>query len=133
MGSIKKITKEVFGKISKEFYSGNSFSVTINCLYIQTWEQLAEALGNAFQFPIRNEGFDGTWDWMTDLSWLGNHKEISICFCNERELFKNNSLLKKKTINFFEELIQFWEEDVKKAFISGKRGEPKSFNIYFVD
>ena len=134
MTRIKNLTYEEFKILNAGTnFSENGFNVIISCQFIQTWEQLAEALGNAFQFPMRNEGLDGTWDWLTDLSWLGEQKRISIYFYNEKELFKNNFSLKKKVINWLEELLQFWETDVKDAVIAGKSGEPKDFKIYFIN
>ena len=133
MERLTKITKEEFKILTNNIcLKNNGFNIIISCKYIQTWDQLAEALGNAFQFPIRNEGLDGTWDWLTDLSWLGDQKRISIYLYDEKELFKNDSSLKKQVLCWFEELIQFWEVDVKYAFIAGKPGETKEFKIYSV-
>mgnify|MGYP001623277520 FL=1 len=133
MERLTKITKEEFKILTNNIcLKNNGFNIIISCKYIQTWDQLAEALGNAFQFPIRNEGLDGTWDWLTDLSWLGDQKRISIYLYDEKELFKNDSSLKKQVLCWFEELIQFWEVDVKYAFIAGKPGETKEFKIYLV-
>ena len=69
------------------------FHVIISCQYLQTWEQLAEALGNAFQFPMRNEGLDGTWDWLTDLTWLGKQDRICIYFFEAEKLLQGNIAL----------------------------------------
>ena len=133
MERLTKITKEEFKILTNNIcLKNNGFNIIISCKYIQTRDQLAEALGNAFQFPIRNEGLDGTWDWLTDLSWLGDQKRISIYLYDEKELFKNDSSLKKQVLCWFEELIQFWEVDVKYAFIAGKPGETKEFKIYLV-
>ncbi len=133
MERLKKITKEEFKILTNGIaFFNNGFNIIISCKYIQTWDQLAEALGNAFQFPIRNEGLDGTWDWLTDLSWLGDQKRIRIYLYDEKELLKNDASLKKQVLCWFEELIQFWEVDVKDAFIAGKPGETKDFEIYLI-
>lgn len=134
VGKIKNLTKEEFESLNDGIYFlENGFHVIISCQYIQSWKQLAEALGNAFQFPMRNEGLDGTWDWLTDLSWLGDQTKINIYFYNEKELFRNNYSLKKQVFEWFESLIHFWEIDVKEAFIAGKPGKSKTFEIYLIN
>ena len=134
MKKIKTLTKEAFKKMNDGVaFWKTGFHVIISCQYIQTWEQLAEALGNAFQFPMRNEGLDGTWDWLTDLTWLGKQDRICIYFFEAEKLLQGNIALKEQVLNFFEDVIQFWKEDVKTAFIEGKRGKPKSFEVYLVE
>ena len=133
MDNLKRITEEEFQKRNDGICFAKGFHAIISCRYIQTWEQLAEALGNAFQFPMRNEGMDGTWDWLTDLSWLGDREEINLYFDREKELLKSDSALKEKVFDFFERLVLFWREDVKEAFIAGAAGKPKQFNVYLVN
>lgn len=134
MNKFKILTKDEFESLNREtLFWNNGYTVVINCKFIQEWEQLAEALGNAFQLPMRNEGPDGTWDWLTDLSWLGEQNKISLYLVNEKELFRDNFDLKKDVYNWFGELVRFWNEDVKSAFIAGKKGKPKIFDIYFVN
>ena len=100
MKEIKKMRKEEFKKLNDgTAFWKTGYHVIISCNYIQTWEQLAEALGNAFQFPMRNEGFDGTWDWLTDLSWLGKQPRISIYFYESEKLLKGDRKLKEEVLN----------------------------------
>ena len=133
MENFKTMTKEEYVKLNNGQLEG--FYITINCNYIQTWEQLAEALGNAFQFPMRNEGFDATWDWMTDFSWseIVNKSTITIYFNESRELFKSNSKLKAKVFDFFERIIDHWKDASNLGFINGKPGVTKDIVIYLVD
>lgn len=134
MYNFKQITKINFEKINREkYFSNDKFNVIISCKYIQTWEQMAEALGNAFQFPMRNEGLDGTWDWMTDLSWLGMKENIDIYLYQEECLFAKNYELKMQVYKWFSEIIQFWEKDVLDAYIAGMQGKPKHVSIYLVN
>lgn len=133
MKNLKKISSKEFKSLNDGFHFVKGFHVIISCQYIQTWEQLSEALGNAFQFPIRDEDMDATWDWLTDLSWLGNQEEINIYFDHEKEFFKSDLPLKERVFNFFDKLILFWKEDVKTAFIAGERGKPKQFNVYLIE
>ena len=133
MDNLKRITEEEFQKRNDGICFAKGFHAIISCRYIQTWEQLAEALGNAFQFPMRNEEMDGTWDWLTDLSWLGDREEINLYFDREKELLKSDSALKEKVFDFFERLVLFRREDVKEAFIAGAAGKPKQFNVYLVN
>ena len=134
MNKFIEISKEDFYKLNNEnFFWVNGFNVVLSCQYIQSWEQLAESLGNAFQFPMRNEQMDGTWDWLTDLSWLGNQKIIRIYFYESKYLLKSNPAFKEKIFCWLKDLIEFWREDVKTTFIAGKPGEPKEIDIYMVD
>ena len=134
MKKFKELTKEDFKKLNLQtLFCGSEFNIIISCQYIQTWEQLAEVLGNAFQFPMRNEGLDGTWDWLTDLSWLGKQDKINIYFYEEQKLLKNNLLLKEQVLNLFEELVDYWKEEVQNVFIAGKLGVPKCIQIYLVN
>ena len=134
MTDIQDMTKENFEKLNIACgFSDNGYQVVIFCRYIQTWQQLAEALGNAFQLPMRNEGFDGTWDWMTDLSWLGKTEKIVIYLYEEQELLKNDCILKTQVMSWLEDLIRFWKEDIKHTFVARKHGKVKNFEIYSVN
>ena len=131
---IKTISKEEFNNINDGVYfEGNEFNVVISCRYIQTWEQMAEVLGNAFQFPMRNENMYATWDWLTDLSWLGAKDKIRIYFYEEQELYKLDMSFKEQFFNWLKDLIEFWKNDVKNAYINGKPGEQKIFEIFLVN
>ena len=134
MKEIKKMRKEEFKKLNDgTAFWKTGYHVIISCNYIQTWEQLAEALGNAFQFPMRNEGFHGTRDWLTDLSWLGKQPRISIYFYESEKLLKGDRKLKEEVLNFFEELIEFWRDEENIGVIDGEKGKPKDFRVYLVD
>ena len=107
MKEIKKMRKEEFKKLNDgTAFWKTGYHVIISCNYIQTWEQLAEALGNAFQFPMRNEGFDGTWDWLTDLSWLGKQPRISIYFYESEKLLKGDRKLKEEVLNLINKYVK---------------------------
>ena len=105
----------------------DTFFVTLNMRYTQTWEQFAEALGNAFQLPMRNEGIDGTQDWMEDLDWL-NKEAFTIILFNYSELL--NKDFKNLLVEFFNRIIEWWEEGVTQFCVGGKA---KPFNIYLVN
>ena len=101
--------------------------MTLHMKYIHTWEQFAEALGNAFQLPIRNEGFDGTKDWMEDLEWLNKYAYKLVLF----DFFKlENSEFKALLIKFLTCIVEWWEKDIVQYCVNG---ESKSFEVYLVE
>ena len=134
MDKFEYLSLEDFKKLNdgKHFWN-NGYHCIIDCNFIQTWEQFAETLGNTFQLPMRNEQFNGTWDWMTDLSWLGPANNINIYLYNEEKMFHKDNKLKTEVLHWLNELIQFWQVDVKAAFIAGKPGVPKNFKIYIIN
>jgi len=134
MQDFKNMTKEEFKKLNNgTFFWKNGYNVILSCKYIQSWEQFAEALGNAFQFPMRNEAYAGTQDWMEDLTWLGKQENIRIYLCDWKELLKKDKKAKENVVMLFYGLIHWWKEDVKECFIEGKPGEPKEFEVILID
>ena len=133
LNRLKLVSEKMFLNALENYHLHEGYKVVISCNYIQSWEQLAEALGNAFQFPMRNEGMDGTWDWITDLDWLGEENNISIYLYEYKKLCGENPSLKAHILEWFNELVQYWYEDVKTVYLKGKLGEPKNFNVYLVD
>lgn len=108
MNEFIRMTKEEFKKVNDAtHFWKNGYNVVIYCSYIQEWLQFAEALGNAFQLPMRGEGFVGTRDWMQDLNWLGEEKKISLYLYDEERLFQKDFKLKKEVYEWLEDLIQF--------------------------
>ncbi len=104
-----------------------NYLVTIRMDYINSWEKFAEAMGNAFQLPMRNEGFDGTRDWMEDLEWLGK-QSYTLIFYNFSIL--TDIKLKDIIMKFLTMVLEWWEKDVIKYCIDG---EAKTFNVYLVN
>lgn len=103
------------------------YIVTLHMKYIQTWEQFAETLGNAFQLPMRNEGVDGTKDWMEDLGWL-NKRAYTLIIFDFFDLKSKN--FKDLLIKFFTCIIEWWEKGIIQFCVEG---EPKSFEVYLVE
>ena len=113
--------------ISNSKKNKDEYLVTLHMKYIHTWEQFAEALGNAFQLPMRNEGMDGTKDWMEDLELLDKYAYKLVLF-DFYEL--DNQALKELLLKFLTYIIQWWEKDVVQYCVGG---EPKSFEVYLVE
>lgn len=66
---VREISAEEGENLSLRGYNaGAEYVVILHMRHISTWDGFAEALGNAFQLPMRGEGVDGTADWMQDLS-----------------------------------------------------------------
>ena len=102
----------------------NEYVVILHMKYISFWEQFAEALGNAFQLPMRSEGVDGTRDWMEDLNWLSSkvYKVVLVDFVSIR-----SEKLKNIIYDFWQEVIGWWTEDVLRFCVGGER---KDFRVY---
>lgn len=128
------ITEKEFSlkNLKNDFCKNGILNVTISCKYIRQLEQFLEALGNSFQLPMRNENLDGTWDWMTDLSWLGDIKVINIFLIKEAYLFCDDPPTKEKVYEWLQEIINFWKNDVKNVYFGDKKGKVKDFKVYIV-
>ena len=102
---------------------------------INTWNDYSSLIANKFDFPYREEepipDYNQYSDWMTDLSWIAQDKQIAIVFFHFSEFLKNNSVEKSNLVDIFaEDILPFWEEDVEHVVVGGKK---RSFNVYCVD
>lgn len=106
--------------------AGDEYVVILHMRHISTWDGFAEALGNAFQLPMRGEGVDGTADWMQDLSWIKyrSYKVILFDFFSLKDKKLQNTLRA-----FWEQIARWWERDVLTFCVGGER---RDFQVYFV-
>ena len=125
---IKQVSEQIAISLTNNSVKDRGvYFVTLHMKYIHTWEQFAEALGNAFQLPMRNEGVDGTKDWMEDLEWLNKYAYKLVLF----DFFKlDNKEFKDLLIKFLTCIVEWWEKDVVQYCV---KGESKSFEVYLVE
>lgn len=124
----KKELNELRTKTSEEF-----FKVIIDGEKISTWVDYWNAISKAFSFPdlpsYMEPDYHSYYDLMTDLSWL--KKESIILVIENAEAFLKSDLKLKNDIikDFREYLLPFWEKEVLKTVVDGKK---KNFCVYFI-
>lgn len=131
--SVLNIAKEEINKIKSES-KDNVFIAEIEGTEINSWEDYWNAMSKLFSFPelpaYMKPDYHSYYDIMTDLSWLDTDSIILII--NNFTLFlKGEHALKDDIIKDFKDyLLPFWEEEVEKTVVGGKK---KSFCVYLVD
>ena len=113
--------------IREKINSTELFIGKIDLHNIETWEQFSEVLGNVFKFPIKNEGFDGTRDWLEDLEWIEKNS-YEVYLFNYYKI--KNIDLKKLIYILFTSVTEWWSNGVTKFCVDGVA---KSFNVYLVE
>lgn len=125
----QKELKELYTKTSKEI-----LKVIIDGEKISLWADYWDAISTAFSFPdlpsYMSADYHSYYDLMTDLSWL-EKENIILVIENAEDFLKNDLQLKNDIINDFKEyLLPFWEEEVLKTVVGGKK---KNFCVYLIN
>jgi hypothetical protein len=106
------------------------FILKIDGNEIKNLQDYLQFMNKALDFPIPSKSIDGYNDWITDLSWL-NYSEYAIFIFSYNSLMSEDLKHKAIIINHFkEDVLPWWEEDVKKHVVGGKS---MPFNVYFVE
>lgn len=130
---IFNITKEEINKIKSES-KDKVFIAEIDGTEINSWEDYWAAMSKLFLFPelpaYMKPDYHSYYDIMTDLSWIDSDSIILII--NKFTLFlKGEHALKDDIIKDFKDyLLPFWEEEVERTVVGGKK---KSFCVYLID
>ena len=130
---IFNITKEEINKIKSES-KDKVFIAEIDGTEINSWEDYWAAMSKLFLFPelpaYMEPDYHSYYDIMTDLSWIDSDSIILII--NKFTLFlKGEHALKDDIIKDFKDyLLPFWEEEVERTVVGGKK---KSFCVYLID
>ena len=131
--SVLNISKDEANKIKSES-KDKVFIAEIDGAEINSWEDYWTAMARSFSFPelpaYMKPDYHSYYDIMTDLSWIETDSIILII--NKFTLFlKGEHALKDDIIRDFKDyLLPFWEEEVEKTVVGGKK---KSFCVYLVD
>lgn len=81
-------------------------------------------------FPTISKSLDSYLDWITDLDWL-NADGYALIIKNFNTFLNQDLEARDDVIHlFFEDVLPWWEEDVKHFQVEG---EPKPFNVYLID
>ena len=114
--------------------ASNSISTHLVEIYgkeILTWKDYIEIIEKAFRFPTQcTNNFDGYYDWMRDLDWLGKDHYVLVVHDFSHFLEQDQALKKEIIYGFNEVILPWWQEEVERCVVDGKA---KSFNIYLVD
>ncbi|KAB1438064.1 barstar family protein [Candidatus Galacturonibacter soehngenii] len=114
--------------------NNDSFTEGLNIILdgkkIKTKDNFLEVIEEKLQFPYPcNGSLDSFLDWMRDLSWI-NSKKINLIIYDYKEFLNDNLEVKEIILDCFEEdILPYWEEDVKTTMVDG---ETKEFNVYLV-
>lgn len=82
------------------------------------WHEFVEKLG--YQFDVLSHtptdsyysmSFDGFHDWMTDLNWLDQNKNIEI---------RVQGVISDDVMEFLKYVKEFWENDAERCIVGGK-------------
>lgn len=98
------------------------FLVEINGQEIQTKNQFIEITQNLFRFPSDcKDNWDGYIDWMNDLGWLKKDGYILVIHDFKQFMFENMEEKELLIDIFFEDILSYWQWEIKKCIIGGKR------------
>ncbi len=130
---IEIITKEDYEKMKILNSCEDTFYVTIDGERIQSWEDYWNTVSKEFRFPelpkLWKPDNHSYYDFMTDLEWIEKDKFV-LEINNYEQFLRNDDALKTQIINNFRNyLLPFWEEEVERTVVGGKR---KSFIVYLV-
>lgn len=88
------LSKEEADKKIAELKDNSSvFTVVLDGEKIPYWRNYIRIVEKEYRFPTKNDNFDGYYDWMCDLSWLGK-KTVTLCLYS----ISRNFLLKTLTL-----------------------------------
>ena len=100
----------------------------IDCANCKNWKSFIKNFEEEFCFPTKGDLIDGLYDWMEDLSWLGNKEIYILVLSNYDQMLVEDIKAREKIDLFFKvDLIKWWEKDCAKYVVNGKC---KTFLIY---
>ncbi|MDQ7896036.1 barstar family protein [Lactiplantibacillus plantarum] len=126
--TISYVDKNKLLSLKKDLKALDYFVVKVPGDKIHTARQYLNFMGKEFKMPDY-AGFDAYSDWMTDLSWIPNHR-IGVII-DDYESFLNKDLRAKEIVieSFTDVVLPFWEKDVVRIMVGGK---PRIFEVYIV-
>lgn len=83
----------------------------------------------SFQITRKVTNWAGLRDVLSDSYWINN--DVTYVFLtNQQLIFRDNLNLRQILLTIFSDTIEWWDCDVEKYVVGGKK---KSFNVYLVD
>lgn len=118
-----------FKEISSEY---NVHKIEIDGSKIQTWEDYIKIIEKDFQFPTTCiDNIDRYLDWIRDLTWFDDNDAFIILIRNSKQFFINNRKLRDITLGDLQDgVLPFWESEVEKYVVGGKR---RLFRVYLIE
>ena len=128
--TIYYISKEEADNKINELKSNNKIHVAvINGNKVKTWKQYLSQIQAIYNFPTKNDNFDGYADWMQDLSWI-EHDAYALFILDYDDFMIQEPQNKKIVMSIFlTQILPWWQHDVELYCLGG---EPKEFNVYLV-
>ena len=108
----------------------NDFNLNIDGKKVQSERDAIEILAKSFNIDDLQ---DGNWDALSDRLQRSNyiHQErINIFLNNSNDLFIKDVNSKNTFLEILSDTVSWWEEDVERYIVDGKR---KTFNVYLLD
>ena len=129
--TIYYISKEEAENKIRELTSDKSVHVAIiDGNKAKTWKQYLKQIETVYDFPTKDDNFDGYSDWMCDLDWL-KRDSYALFIMNYDDFMRNEPENKKRVmLMFLDSILPWWQHDVELYCVEGK---PKQFNVYLVN
>ena len=129
MNEIKNISKDDFYDLVNK-NDNNYHVVVIDGKENQDWDTYVKAIEKLFQFPRPASNVHAYSDWMRDLWWFD--VDGFILGITNYDKFLSKDLWYKKCVMeiFRDEILPWWEEDVEKHCVGGKK---KYFGVFIIE
>ena len=131
MNKVSHISRRELATIRASINPIDVYLVELDGKQINNWKDYISLLETGFKFPTSCiDSIDRYLDWIRDLSWI-SQKEILLVINNFEYFIVDDEDLRTQIIfDFYDLILPFWEEGVKKFVVGGK---PRKFNVYLVE
>ncbi len=129
MNEIKFITEKELEKIIRETNAKRHLAI-IDGKDIPDWGSYIKVIEKVYEFPMKNDNYDGYDDWMTDLSWF-DEKEFILCIANYKSFLSKDAKSKRIVMDLFRDsILPWWDGEVEKYCVGG---EKRSFQVFLIE
>jgi len=109
---------------------GDYYLAEIDGVDIVTPGDFFDAMWKVFQMPGKYVNWPACFDWLRDLSWIDTEGFILIIY-NHKNLLYFDPRSQKFAFDFLtNDVLQWWQHDIVNCVVEG---EPKPFNVFFVE
>ena len=129
MNEIKNISKDDFYDLVNK-NDNNYHVVVIDGKENQDWDTYVKTMGKLFQFPRPAIIWPQYEDWMEDLWWFDVDGFILGILNYDKFLSKDLRYKEWVMESFRDVILPWWEEDVEKYVVGGKK---KYFGVFIIE
>ena len=122
--------EEAEKKIAQLKDNSNVFTVVLDGAKIPDWRNYIRIVEKEYRFPTKNDNFDGYYDWMCDLSWLGENEGYALFIFNFEKFPARDPYSKNIVLEIFYNLLGWWSVETERC---AERGSSRPFNVYLID